>query len=86
MENFKINNQEATVENLIEAGYRCYRGEEMAIYYNANICEHVGECVRGNSAVWEVGRKPWILPDNGEKLDNQRIINRCPSGALKYIK
>ncbi|MEY8457719.1 (4Fe-4S)-binding protein [Lactococcus ileimucosae] len=86
MENFKINNQEATVENLIEAGYRRYRGEEMDIYYNANICEHVGECVRGNPAVWEVGRKPWILPDNGEKLDNQRIINRCPSGALKYIK
>ncbi|WP_251713068.1 (4Fe-4S)-binding protein [Lactococcus ileimucosae] len=86
MENFKINDQEATVENLIEAGYRRYRGEEMDIYYNANICEHVGECVRGNPAVWEVGRKPWILPDNGEKLDNQRIINRCPSGALKYIK
>ncbi|HAP15405.1 (4Fe-4S)-binding protein [Lactococcus muris] len=86
MENFKINGQEATVENLTEAGYRRYRGEEMDIYYNANICEHVGECVRGNPAVWEVGRKPWILPDNGEKLDNQRIINRCPSGALKYIK
>lgn len=86
MDNSKINNHEATVENLEEAGYRRYQGDEMDIYYNVNICEHVGECVGGNAAVWEVGRKPWILPNNGEKLGNQRIINRCPSGALKYIK
>ena len=51
----------------------------MDIYYNAQICEHAGECVRGNAAVWEVGRRPWIIPDNGEKIDNQAIINRCPS-------
>ena len=38
------------------------------------------------AAVWEVGRRPWIIPENGEKFDNQEIINRCPSGALKFIK
>lgn len=86
MDNSKINNQATTDENLDQAGYRRYRGKEMDIYYNAQICEHAGECVRGNAAVWEVGRRPWIIPDNGERFDNQEIINRCPSGALKFIK
>jgi len=87
MNNSKLNNvvTVATEENLLAAGYRKYKGKEMDIYYNVNICQHIGECVRGNPKVWEVGRKPWIVPDNGEKAFNQEVINRCPSGALKFI-
>lgn len=86
MDNSKLNSQPATDANLQKAGYRKYLGNEMDIYYHAGICEHAGECVRGNPEVWEVGRKPWILPDKGQKSDMQRVINRCPSGALKFIK
>ena len=83
MDNSKLFDDVATEEELLKNDYRKYHGENMDIYYNATICEHAGECVRGNPLVFEVGRKPWIIPDNGDTPSNQ--INRCPSGALKYL-
>lgn len=41
--------------------------------------------MRGNPEVFEVGRKPWIISDNGEVVNNIQVIDSCPSGALKYI-
>ncbi len=85
MDNSKLFDDVATEEELLKNDYRKYHGENMDIYYNATICEHAGECVRGNPLVFEVGRKPWIIPDNGDAPSNQTVINRCPSGALKYL-
>ena len=85
MDNSKLFDDVATEEELLKNDYRKYYGENMDIYYNATICEHAGECVRGNPLVFEVGRKPWIIPDNGDTPSNQTVINRCPSGALKYL-
>lgn len=85
MDNSKLFDDVATEEELLKNDYRKYHGENMDIYYNATICEHAGECVRGNPLVFEVGRKPWIIPDNGDTPSNQKVINRCPSGVLKYL-
>lgn len=85
MDNSKLFDDVATEEELLKNDYRKYHGENIDIYYNATICEHAGECVRGNPLVFEVGRKPWIIPDNGDTPSNQTVINRCPSGALKYL-
>lgn len=85
MDNSKLFGEAANEEQLLKNDYRKYRGENMDIYYNVAICEHAGECVRGNPLVFEVGRKPWIIPDNGDVTSNQSVINRCPSGALKYL-
>ena len=85
MDNSKLFDDVATEEELLKNDYRKYHGENMDIYYNATICEHAGECVRGNPLVFEVGRKPWIIPGNGDNPSNQTVINRCPSGALKYL-
>ncbi|MFC4652206.1 (4Fe-4S)-binding protein [Lactococcus nasutitermitis] len=72
---------------LLSQGYRKYRGQELDIYYNVSLCAHAGECVRGDSKIFEVGRKPWILPDNGGTVEHtMTVINRCPSGALKYLR
>lgn len=85
MDNSKLFGEAANEEQLLKNNYRKYRGENMDIYYNVAICEHAGECVRGNPLVFEVGRKPWIIPDNGDVASNQSVTNRCPSGALKYL-
>lgn len=85
MDNSKLFGKDATEEELLKKDYRKYFGKKMDIYYNVSICEHAGECVRGNPLVFEVGRKPWIIPDNGEVTSTQSVINRCPSGALKYL-
>lgn len=86
MDGSKINNQPVTEEELLAAGYRKYQGEDVDIYYNKDICAHIGNCVRGNPAVFEVGRRPWILADNASADEVVNVINTCPSGALKYIR
>ncbi|MEI5989135.1 (4Fe-4S)-binding protein [Enterococcus crotali] len=86
MDGSKINNQSVTEETLTEQGYRKYLGEDLDIYYNKDVCVHIGNCVRGNPDVFEVGRRPWIIADNGSVEEDIRVINTCPSGALKYIR
>ncbi|MDR1012999.1 MAG: (4Fe-4S)-binding protein [Lactobacillales bacterium] len=85
MDNGKIDGKPVTKEQLLALGYKKYYGQDMNIYYSKNICQHVGNCVHGNSQVFEVGRRPWIIADNGEINENIRVINTCPTGALKYI-
>lgn len=86
MDGSKINDQLVTEEQLLQAGYRKYTGEALSVFYSKDICAHIGECVRGNPQVFKVGRKPWIITDNGKTEETICVINRCPSGALKYIR
>ena len=78
MKGNQIDGQPVTEEQLLKEGYRKYTGED--------ICEHIGNCVRGNPEVFEVGRKPWIIPDNGSVENDMIVVDSCPSGALKYIR
>lgn len=42
------------------------------------------ECVKGTPDVFKVGRRPWIMLENGESEYIVEVIERCPSGALTY--
>ncbi|GGC78454.1 (4Fe-4S)-binding protein [Enterococcus wangshanyuanii] len=86
MNGSKIDGKKVTEEMLLDKGYRKYSGEKLDIYYSKDICAHIGNCVRGNPDVFEVGRRPWIIADNGGVEDDIQVINTCPSGALKYIR
>ena len=81
-----IYQNEATIsdENLLELGYKKYEGYSMDIYYNKVLCKHAAKCVSGNPDVFEVGRRPWIITNNGSNEENKRVVNQCPTGALKY--
>lgn len=74
-----------TEKELLEKGYRKYCGDGVDIYFNASICQHSGNCVRGNKGVFDTKRKPWIEPNNAAVSEVKRVIDSCPSGALKYI-
>lgn len=75
----EVNEATVTEEELFAQGYQKYSGEKMAVYYNSEVCQHVGNCVRGIPQFFEVGRKSWILSDNGEPEDVMRVINTCPT-------
>lgn len=81
----QINQQQVTEDLLLASGYRKYTGEKLDIYYSSEICAHIGNCVRGNSQIFKVGRRPWIISDNGDQKGAIRVINTCPTGALKYM-
>ena len=74
-----------TEEQLIQQGYRKYSGHEVDVFFNGDVCIHSGNCVRGNPAVFDVKRKPWVIPDNASTDEVKAVINTCPSGALQYI-
>lgn len=63
---------------------KTYETENMIIYWKPEICQHVGECVKGAPKVFEVGRKPWVMPENGTEEEIAKVLDRCPSGALTY--
>ncbi|WP_342746180.1 (4Fe-4S)-binding protein [Trichococcus palustris] len=69
---------------LLAQGYRKYTGENVDVYFNLSVCTHSGNCVRGNHAIFDMKRKPWILPDADSAEEVARVIHTCPSGALKY--
>jgi uncharacterized Fe-S cluster protein YjdI len=63
---------------------KTYEGKQIDVSFDAEICQHAGNCVRGLPAVFETGRKPWILPDNATAEEVAAQVERCPSGALRY--
>ncbi|MCD2255416.1 (4Fe-4S)-binding protein [Agrilactobacillus fermenti] len=75
-----------TEAELLAQGYRKYTGKHVDVFFNTNLCQHSGNCVRGLHAVFDLERKPWILADNADPEAVERIINTCPSGALRFIR
>jgi uncharacterized Fe-S cluster protein YjdI len=69
---------------LLANGYRKYTGEKVDVYFNLSVCIYSGNCVRGNHAIFDTKRRPWILPDADSPEEVARVIHTCPSGALKY--
>ncbi|STW72353.1 Protein of uncharacterised function (DUF1271) [Klebsiella michiganensis] len=51
---------------------------------NTDICQHSGNCVRGSAKLFNLKRKPWIVPDEVDVATVVKVIDTCPSGALKY--
>ncbi|WP_425803521.1 (4Fe-4S)-binding protein [Desulfitobacterium sp. Sab5] len=75
-----------TEEELLAAGYRKYYGEDINAFFNQSICQHSGNCFRGNGNVFNLKNRPWIKVDEASPDEVSRVIDTCPSGALKYIR
>jgi uncharacterized Fe-S cluster protein YjdI/CDGSH-type Zn-finger protein len=63
---------------------RTYRGTDIEVSFDGDLCIHATECVRGLRAVFDRHRRPWVLADNATAEEVSAVIERCPSGALKY--
>lgn len=63
---------------------KVYRGRDIEVSFDLDLCVHVGECLRGEPRVFKLDRRPWALPDAGGADDVARVIEMCPSGALQY--
>jgi uncharacterized Fe-S cluster protein YjdI/CDGSH-type Zn-finger protein len=63
---------------------KAYKSNDITVYYNARLCIHAAECVRGLPQVFDTSKKPWIEPSNANADAVAEVIHRCPSGALHY--
>lgn len=72
-------------QELLEKGYRKYRGKLIDVFFNKDMCIKSGNCVAGAPEVFNTKEKPWIKADNASKDKVMEVINTCPSRALQYI-
>jgi uncharacterized Fe-S cluster protein YjdI/CDGSH-type Zn-finger protein len=63
---------------------KVYRGKDIEVSFDLDICIHIGECLRGQPKVFDLNRRPWTLPEMGEADEVADVVRRCPSGALLY--
>jgi CDGSH-type Zn-finger protein/uncharacterized Fe-S cluster protein YjdI len=61
-----------------------YKGTTITVTWDAALCVHAAECVRGLPKVFDTSRKPWVDANAGSATAIMGVIERCPSGALKY--
>lgn len=62
---------------------KTYTGTDVDVSFDAEVCKHAAECVRGLPTVFDTKARPWIQPDNAPPADVVEVVGRCPSGALR---
>ena len=63
---------------------KVYRGRDIEVSFDLDICVHIGECLRGQPQVFQLNRRPWTLPDMASADEVADVVRLCPSGALLY--
>src|SRR5260370_13968384 len=63
---------------------KVYGGRDIEVSFDLDLCVHVAECLRGRREVFQLNRRPWILPDAAGADEVAEVVRRCPSGALLY--
>jgi uncharacterized Fe-S cluster protein YjdI/CDGSH-type Zn-finger protein len=63
---------------------KVYRGRDVEVSFDLDLCIHVAECLRGHPGVFDLNRRPWVLPDEAAADEVAAVVHLCPSGALLY--
>ena len=63
-----------------------YKSDSIEITYDSKLCIHAAECTKGLPEVFDIKKKPWVNPDGAENDKIAKVIHKCPSGALQYIR
>ena len=70
---------------MLETDTQTYEGKNIKVTYSSSLCMHAGEC--GGSGLRDVfSKETWITPDGAGVEQLVDVIERCPSGALKYVR
>jgi len=64
---------------------KTYTGKDLDVTFDADVCTHCGNCTRALNAVFDIHRRPWVLPDNADAGHVVAAVLNCPSGALRYV-
>jgi CDGSH-type Zn-finger protein/uncharacterized Fe-S cluster protein YjdI len=62
---------------------KVYKGEGIAVHFDASRCIHAAECVHGLPAVFDPQARPWIQADKATAAELAAVVAKCPSGALQ---
>ena len=62
-----------------------YTAPGITVTFDPNICIHSAVCLTSLPAVFDVRRSRWVQPEAATIAEVAAAIDRCPSGALKYV-
>ena len=57
---------------------------EVTIVWKQELCTHSKRCWKELGAVFQPGKRPWIVPEGASTEAIVEQTKRCPSGALSY--
>jgi len=63
-----------------------YEAPDITVTFDPDLCIHSGVCVRGLPDVFDIKRKRWIRPELQAADVVAQQVERCPSGALQYVR
>jgi CDGSH-type Zn-finger protein/uncharacterized Fe-S cluster protein YjdI len=63
-----------------------YDGAQADVHWDGRLCIHIGECGRAPNDLFVGGRQPWCQPDQASPDEVAEVVNRCPTGALTYLR
>ena len=63
-----------------------YESDEIVVTFDPARCQHTGICVRGLPTVFDIKRKRWVDVRAASTDEIAAQVDRCPSGALQYIR
>jgi len=63
-----------------------YANDDITVIWQPGKCIHSTICWRGLSTVFDPRKKPWVDISGAESEAIMKQVDRCPSGALSYIK
>jgi uncharacterized Fe-S cluster protein YjdI len=61
---------------------RTYATDEIEVGWDASLCIHTARCLKAAPEVFDVHRRPWIVPDAGSAEEVIGAVAKCPTGAL----
>jgi uncharacterized Fe-S cluster protein YjdI len=61
-----------------------YRGPDIVVSFDARLCIHSGNCVRGLPEVFDPEARPWVRADRASGDRIAEVVERCPTGALHF--
>lgn len=65
---------------------RLYEDSRIRVAWYAGRCIHSAACIRALPGVFDPHRRPWIDLSRGEADDIANAVERCPTGALEYLR
>lgn len=68
----------------LEMGHRAYTGEEIDVYFNTVVCQCSGNCICGSMKLFNLKRRPWIVPGEADAATVVKVIDTYPSDVLQY--
>jgi uncharacterized Fe-S cluster protein YjdI len=64
---------------------RTYTNGEVTIRWDAEKCQHSGNCFKNSPDVFKPRERPWVQPLNSTTDKIIETVKKCPSGALTYF-